>query len=83
MAAKLKEIHAELRRRMHATIRGTLEWLQTVVRGYFVYHAIPGNEERLKAFLERLGVLLPAVAIRRPYPTERFDAKHPRQEPCA
>ena len=23
---------------------------QTVVRGYFQYHAIPGNEERLKAF---------------------------------
>ena len=109
MAAKLKEIHAELRRRMHETIRGTLEWLQTVVRGYFVYHAIPGNEERLKAFLhevrrswlrmlrrrsqrtrwtwerfmERLGVLLPAVEIRHPYPTERFDAKHSRQEPCA
>ena len=109
MAAKLKEIQAELRRRMHETIRGTLEWLQTVVRGYLVNHAIPGNEERLKAFLhevrrswlrmlgrrsqrtrwtwerfmERLGVLLPAVEIRHRYPTERFDAQHPRQEPCA
>ncbi len=109
MAAKLKEIHAELRQRMHENVRETLEWLQSVVRGYFQYHAVPGNEERLKAFLhevrrswlrtlrrrsqrsrwswkrfmERLGVLLPAIEIQHPYPTERFDAKHLRQEPCA
>jgi group II intron reverse transcriptase/maturase len=109
MAAKLKDIQAQLRKRMHATVRGTVEWLQTVVRGYFQYHAVPGNEQRLRAFLhevkrswlralrrrsqrthwtwtrfkERLGVLLPEVEILLPYPTERFDAKHPRQEPCA
>ncbi len=109
MAAKLKEIHAELRQRMHENVRETLEWLQSVVRGYFQYHAVPGNEERLKAFLhevrrswlrtlrrrsqrsrwswkrfmERLGVLLPAIEIQHPYPTERFDARYLRQEPCA
>ena len=109
MAAKLKEIREKLRRRMHENMGGTLKWLQTVVRGYFQYHAVPGNEERLKTFLhevrrtwlrmlrrrsqrtrwtwerfmERLGNLLPAVEIQHPYPTERFDAKHPRQEPCA
>src|SRR6202166_567648 len=96
MAAKLKDIQAQLRKRMHEQIRGTLEWLQSVVRGYFRYHAVPGNEERLRAFLhevrrgwlrtlrrrsqrsrwtwkrflERLGVLLPAVEILHPYPTE-------------
>jgi RNA-directed DNA polymerase len=109
MAAKLKEIREELRKRMHEDIGGTLKWLKSVVRGYFQYHAVPGNEERLKAFLhevrrtwlrmlrrqsqrtrwtwkrfmERLGNLLPAVEILHPYPRERFDAKHPRQEPCA
>src|ERR1039457_1273494 len=109
MAAKLKDIREKLRQRMHENIGGTLKWLQSVVRGYFQYHAVPGNEERLKAFLhevrrswlrmlrrrsqrtrwtwrrfmERLGNLLPAVEIQHPYPTERFDAKHPRQEPCA
>ena len=83
--------------------------VQSVVRGYFQYHAVPGNEERLKAFLhevrrswlrtlrrrsqrsrwswkrfmERLGVLLPAIEIQHPYPTERFDARYLRQEPCA
>jgi RNA-directed DNA polymerase len=25
-------------------------WLNSVVRGYFQYHAVPDNEERLKAF---------------------------------
>ena len=50
MAAKLKEIHAKLRRRMHEATRGTAKWLQSVVRGYFQYHAIPGNEARLRGF---------------------------------
>jgi len=50
MAAKLKEIKAELQRRMHESIEVTLKWLQSVVRGYYQYHAIPGNEQRLRAF---------------------------------
>jgi len=50
MAAKLKDIGAELRRRMHGEVAGTVKWLQQVVRGYFQYHAIPGNWERLNSF---------------------------------
>jgi group II intron reverse transcriptase/maturase len=50
MAAKLKEIRVTLQRRMHARPQGTVEWLQQVVRGYFQYHAIPGNWARLRAF---------------------------------
>ncbi len=50
MAAKLKEIKAQLRKRMHESIADTVKWLQSVVRGYFQYHAVPGNEHRLKAF---------------------------------
>ena len=50
MAAKLKAIQAELRQRMHEAIGNTVKWLQPVVRGYFQYHAIPGNEEQLQAF---------------------------------
>jgi group II intron reverse transcriptase/maturase len=104
MAAKLKDIKAELRKRLHWSIKDNIGWLQSVVRGYFQYHAIPGNEERLKAFrkdvlrlwlrqlrrrshrsrwtwerfLERLGVLLPEIRILHPYPSARFDARHPR-----
>jgi RNA-directed DNA polymerase len=50
MAAKLKEIRQKLRQRMHAPVGDTVKWLQSVVRGYFQYHAVPGNEARLKAF---------------------------------
>jgi len=50
LAAKLKEVHAQLQRRMHARVAGTVQWLQQVVRGYFQYHALPGNWERLRGF---------------------------------
>jgi group II intron reverse transcriptase/maturase len=50
MAAKLKDIRAKLRQRMHGRGPGTWQWLQQVVRGYFQYHAIPGNWARMKAF---------------------------------
>ena len=50
MAAKLKDIRVQLRKRMHARVPGTVKWLQQVVRGYFQYHAIPGNWARLQAF---------------------------------
>lgn len=50
MAAKLKDIRAELRQRMHERAKGTVKWLPQVVRGYYQYHAIPGNWARMKAF---------------------------------
>jgi group II intron reverse transcriptase/maturase len=50
MAAKLKEIRAKLQQRMHGSIGNTVSWLPSVVRGYYQYHAIPGNWARLRAF---------------------------------
>jgi RNA-directed DNA polymerase len=50
MEAKLKDIQTKLKQRMHDAIGDTVKWLQSVVRGYFQYHAIPGNEAQLKAF---------------------------------
>jgi group II intron reverse transcriptase/maturase len=50
MAAKLKDIRQKLRERLNERTKDTGEWLQAVVRGYFRYHAVPRNEERLKAF---------------------------------
>jgi group II intron reverse transcriptase/maturase len=50
LAAKIKDIHQQLRQRMHAKTANTVKWLQSVVRGYFQYHAIPGNEAQLRAF---------------------------------
>ena len=110
MAAKLRDINTKLRRRRHAPTRDTGKWLASVVRGYFQYHAVPDNEQRLRAFRKdiqrlwlqqlrrrsqkhrwtwkrfraRLEAVLPsAELILHPWPTKRFDAKHPRQEPCA
>lgn len=103
MAAKLKDIRQKLRQRMHGRISGTVKWLQSVVRGYFQYHAVPRNEYRLRAFRhevlrlwlwqlrrrsqrtrwtwnkfrEKLGNLLPEVAIQHPYPDVRFASSHP------
>jgi RNA-directed DNA polymerase len=50
MIAKLKDIKAQLRVRMHVRVRGTVGWLQQVVRGYFQYHAVPGNLDRMASF---------------------------------
>jgi group II intron reverse transcriptase/maturase len=50
MAAKLKDIRQKLRKRMHESIQENLKWLQSVVRGYFQYHAVPDNQERMKGF---------------------------------
>ena len=50
MAAKLKDIGQKLRVRMHDGVADTGKWLGSVVRGYFQYHAIPGNWDRMKSF---------------------------------
>lgn len=47
---KLLEIKQQLRRRMHEPIARTGEWLNSVLRGYYQYHAIPGNIPVLKNF---------------------------------
>jgi RNA-directed DNA polymerase len=104
MTAKLQEIRQQLRRRRHESVVTTAKWLVSVVRGFFQYHAVPENEERLRAFRHdvlrlwrrqinrrsqrgrwswaqfqtRLGVLIPAVAIVHPWPTERLAARHSR-----
>ena len=48
--AKLKDVRQKLRKRMHESIEENLKWLQSVVRGYFQYHAVPGNQARIKGF---------------------------------
>jgi group II intron reverse transcriptase/maturase len=65
LRAKLQEIKAELRRRMHDPMSRTGEWLRSVVRGYFQYHAIPGNTPSLGLFLFRLRRLWRNVLRRR------------------
>jgi len=47
---KLQELKQELRRRMHAPIAQVGGWLRSVLRGYYQYHAIPGNLAILSRF---------------------------------
>ena len=50
MRATLQRVKQELRRRRHRPFPETAAWLASVVRGYFQYHAVPGNMRRIKAF---------------------------------
>jgi group II intron reverse transcriptase/maturase len=47
---KLQELKQELRRKMHAPIAQVGEWLRSVLRGYYQYHAVPGNLAILSRF---------------------------------
>src|SRR5215813_10735824 len=54
MLAKLRQIKAELRRRMHDPVASVGEWLKRVTLGYYNYYAVPGNIDRLNIFAQRL-----------------------------
>lgn len=50
MRAKLREVKAALKQRMHEPIPQQGRWLARVMRGYLAYHAVPTNYPRLGAF---------------------------------
>lgn len=54
MTAKLHELKLELQRRRHHAIPEQGRWLRQVVEGYFGYHGVPGNEERLRSFCDQV-----------------------------
>jgi RNA-directed DNA polymerase len=54
MRAKLQQIKQQLRSRLHQPVAQTGKWLKSVVQGYFNYHAVPGNTDRLGVFRERV-----------------------------
>lgn len=55
--AKLHGIKAQLRKQMHQDFVAQGTWLQSVVRGYSAYHAIPGNWEAIGAFRTQIARL--------------------------
>jgi RNA-directed DNA polymerase len=54
MRAKLTEVKAELKRRMHLPIPEQGHWLGSVVRGHFNYYAVPGNTDAINAFRKQI-----------------------------
>ncbi|HEX4164849.1 MAG TPA: hypothetical protein VHZ55_05190 [Bryobacteraceae bacterium] len=65
MNAKLRAIKAELRYRMHQPVALIGAWLPKVVVGYYQYHAVPGNLDRLRVFGQRLRRLWRLILGRR------------------
>ena len=50
MRAKLRQIKAELKARLHEPVTQQGRWLGQVVTGWFIYHAVPTNSRALGAF---------------------------------
>jgi len=50
MRRKLQEVKNRLTRDMHRPLPEQGQWLRAVVRGWFGYHAVPGNYRRLDQF---------------------------------
>ena len=57
LQAKLSEVKAELKRRMHAPIPEQGKWLRAVVGGHFRYYGVPMNQPALAMFRFRVGWL--------------------------
>jgi group II intron reverse transcriptase/maturase len=55
--AKLREVYAELRRKMHSSVPEQGGYLQAVMRGHIEYYGVPGNRPSIAAFRFRLGWL--------------------------
>src|SRR6185437_10961183 len=54
MAAKLREVKAELMQRRHLPIPDQGRWLASVVRGHCNYYAVPDNSAAINAFRFRI-----------------------------
>jgi hypothetical protein len=52
--AKLADLKAKLSRRRHDDLATVGAWLQSVLRGWCQYYAVPGNYTRLRQFREAL-----------------------------
>ena len=57
MAAKLKQVKAELTRKRHLPVPEQGKWLASVVRGNQAYYAVPGNTKAAGAFRNQVTVL--------------------------
>lgn len=54
MRATLAVLRETLMRRRHEPVPKLGQWLGRVVKGYFNYHAVPGNMQRLAGFLSEV-----------------------------
>ena len=50
LRTKVHEVTRELKRKRHDPLHQQGMWVRSVVRGYFNYHAVPGNYQALNRF---------------------------------
>jgi RNA-directed DNA polymerase len=76
LRSKLQAVRQELRQRWHEPIAETGAWLGSVARGYFNYHAVPGNFRALGMFQREIRrawlTALRSRSQRHRLPWERF-----------
>jgi cytochrome c553 len=76
LSAKLTALKAELRHRWHVPVPQLGQWLRSVVQGWFNYHAVPGNMDRVNVFRSQVPRLwfraLRRRSQRRPMTWARF-----------
>ena len=65
LQAKLNEVKAELRRRMHDPVPEVGQWLRSVVSGHCRYYGVPMNLPALTAFRFQVGWLWSRTLARR------------------
>ncbi len=65
LQAKLREVKAELRRRLHAPIPQQGQWLGAVVQGHLRYYGVPMNNAALHLFRFQVGRLWHRALSRR------------------
>ena len=65
LQAKLGEVKAELRRRLHQPIPAVGQWLGTVVGGHMRYYGVPMNMPALFRFRSQVGWLWHRALSRR------------------
>jgi RNA-directed DNA polymerase len=63
--AKLREVHEELRRRMHDPVPEQGAYLRSVVAGHVQYYGVPGNSQSIRAFRWMVGWVWRQVLRRR------------------
>lgn len=75
--AKLKEVYAELRRRMHDSVPEQGAYLRAVVGGHMRYYGVPMNRPSIDAFRKQVGWLWRKALLRRSHkhnlPWERME----------
>lgn len=72
MRARLAAIKVALRRRLHWPVPKVGKWLSSVVRGYFEYHAVPMNFDKVAQFRSQV-IRTWCKTLRRRSQRHRFD----------